>query len=154
QSMIAMAIHPKGDRPYMLGLHQCSYPRVWTPSEERLFQELGRRLEDALTSVLILRGLRESERRLEEAQPISHVGYWERDAATNHSTWSDETWRILGLSPQPRSMSLEEVLERIHPADRERREREIVGAFRGGQRYDIEYRVVRPSGEVRFVRSQ
>src|SRR5262249_52897835 len=40
QSIIALAIYPKGDRPYMLGLHQCSYPRVWTPQEERLFQEI------------------------------------------------------------------------------------------------------------------
>src|SRR5215813_2836383 len=47
QSMIALAIYPKGDRPYMLGLHQCSYPRAWTSEEERLFQEIGRRLEDA-----------------------------------------------------------------------------------------------------------
>src|SRR5262245_53896127 len=102
----------------------------------------------------MFRRLRESERRLEEAQRISHVGYWERDAVTNRSTWSDETWRILGLSPEPRSMSLGEVLERIHPAVRERREKEIAEALRGGLRYDSEYRVVRPSGEVRFVRSQ
>src|SRR6267378_6182006 len=94
QSMIAMAIHPKGDRPYMLGLHQCSYPRAWTPREERLFQEVGRRLEDALTSLFMFRNLGESERRLEEAQRISHVGYWERDLATNRYTWSDENYRI------------------------------------------------------------
>src|SRR4029450_9349517 len=31
QSMIATAIYPKGEHTYMLGLHQCSYPRVWTP---------------------------------------------------------------------------------------------------------------------------
>ena len=154
QSMIALAIHPKGDRPYVLGLHQCSAPRVWTLPEERLFQEIGRRLEDALTSVLILRGLRESERRLEEAQRISHVGYWEREVGTNRSTWSDETWRILGLSPEARSVAFGEVVARVHPADRERRETAIAEALQGGPRYDIEYRMVRPSGEVRFVRSQ
>src|SRR5437762_14287995 len=99
QSMIAMAVYPKGDKHYMLGLHQCSYPRVWTSQEERLFQEIGRRLEDALTSVLILRNLGESERRLEEGQRISHVGYWERDLATNRYTWSDETYSICGLPP-------------------------------------------------------
>ena len=154
QSMIAMAIYPKGDQPYSLGLHQCSFARAWTPPEQRLFQDIGRRLEDALTSVLIFRGLGESERRLEEAQRISHVGYWEREVGTNRSTWSDETWRILGLSPQPRSVDFSEVLERIHPADRERRETAIAEAVQGGPRYDIEYRVVRPSGEVRFVRSQ
>src|SRR5262249_45758967 len=37
QSMVAMAIYPKGARPYSLGLHQCSFPRAWTPTEERLF---------------------------------------------------------------------------------------------------------------------
>jgi PAS domain S-box-containing protein len=153
QSMIAMAIHPKGDRPYMLGLHQCSYPRAWTPREERLFQEVGRRLEDALTSLFMFRNLGESERRLEEAQRISHVGYWERDLATNRYTWSDENYRIFGLQPQERLLSFDEVQELLHPADRQMRAAAVAEALRGGPRYDVEYRVVRPNGEVRFVRS-
>ena len=98
QSMLGMAIYPKGDRPYMLGLHQCSDPRVWTPQEERLFQETGRRLADALTSVLILRSLRDSERRLEEAQRIAHVGYWDRDLDAGRITLSDEGAGSLGCS--------------------------------------------------------
>jgi signal transduction histidine kinase/PAS domain-containing protein len=65
KSMIAMAVYPKADRPYMFGLHQCSYPRVWTPREERLFHEIGRRLADALDTLLMFRNLRESERKLE-----------------------------------------------------------------------------------------
>ncbi len=83
QSRIVMALYPKGEKPYMFGLSQCSYPRVWTPQEERLFQEIGRRLEDALTSLLMFRNLRESERKLEEAQRLTHVGYWERDLDTD-----------------------------------------------------------------------
>ena len=154
QSMIAMAIYPKGDKPYMLGLHQCSYPRAWTPREERLFQEIGRRLEDALTTLLMFRNLGESERRLEEAQRISHVGYWERDLATNRYTWSDENYRIFGLRPQERTLSFGEVQELLHPADREMRAAAVAEALRGGRRYDVEYRVVRPNGEVRFVRSE
>ena len=84
-----MAIYPKLDKPdhfYLFGLHQCSYPRVWTAQEERLFQEIGRRLADALTSLLMLRSLRESERKLEEAQRLAHVGYWERDLETDRIT--------------------------------------------------------------------
>ncbi len=65
KSMIAMAVHPKVDKPYMFGLHQCSHPRVWTPQEERLFHEIGRRLADALDTLLMFRNLRESERKLE-----------------------------------------------------------------------------------------
>lgn len=154
QSMIAMAIRPKGDRPYMLGLHQCSSPRAWTPPEERLFQEIGRRLEDALTSVLILRDLRESERRLEEAQRIAHVGYWERDLVTNRYTWSEETYRIFGLPPQQRTLSFSEVQERLHPADCERTVTAVAQALQGGPRYDLEYRIMRASGDVRFIHSR
>src|SRR5262245_24785116 len=154
QSMLTTAVRPKGDRPYMLGLHQCSSPRAWTPVEERLFQEIGHRLQDALTSVLIFRDLRESQRRLEEGQRIAHVGYWERDLATNRYTWSDETYRLFGLAPQERTFSFSDVQDRLHPADRERRATAVAEALQGGPRYDIEYRVIRPSGEVRFVRSQ
>jgi signal transduction histidine kinase len=64
QAVMAMAVYPKVDKPYLLGLHQCSYRRVWTPNEERLFHEIGRRLADALHTQLMLRDLRESERKL------------------------------------------------------------------------------------------
>ncbi len=154
QSMIAMAIYPKADQPYMLGLHQCSYPRVWTPQEERLFQEIGRRLEDALTSLLIFRNLHESERKLEEAQRLTHVGHWERDPDTDLITWSDETYRIFGLEPQGRSLNLAELPELIHPEDQQIMVQAVADALRGVRRYDVEYRVVRPDGEVRLVHSQ
>ena len=154
QSVIAMAIYPKGDKPYMLGLHQCSYPRVWTPQEERLFQEIGRRLEDALTSLLMFRNLGESERKLEEAQRLTHVGYWERDVDTDLITWSDETYRIFGLQPQARTLSLAQLPELIHPEDKQIMVQAVAEALRGGRRYDVEYRVVRPNGEVRIVHSR
>jgi PAS domain S-box-containing protein len=154
QSMIGMAIYPKGDKPYLLGLHQCSYARTWTREDERLFQEIGRRLEDALTSLLIFRNLGESERKLEEAQSLAHVGYWERDLDTDVITWSDEAYRIFGLQPQKRILSLTELPELIHPEDRQMVVEAVAEALRGGRRYDVEYRVVRPGGEVRLVHSQ
>jgi signal transduction histidine kinase len=68
KSMIAMAVSPKVDKPYLFGLHQCSYQRVWTLQEERLFHEAGRHLADALDTVLMVRDLRESERKLERSR--------------------------------------------------------------------------------------
>jgi PAS domain S-box-containing protein len=61
QSQMLVALYPKLGEPWVLGMHQCSYPRNWTTEEKRLFQEIGRRLSDALTSLLILRNLKESE---------------------------------------------------------------------------------------------
>jgi len=154
QSMIGMAIYPKGDKPYTLGLHQCSHPRAWTPQEERLFQEIGRRLEDALTSLLMFRNLGESEHKLEQAQRLAHVGYWERDTDTDLITWSDETYRIFGLQSQARTLNLAQLPDLIHPEDKQIMVQAVAEALRGGPRYDVEYRVIRPNGEVRFVHSQ
>jgi PAS domain S-box-containing protein len=67
-SQMVMTVRPKVDRPYLFGLHQCSRPRVWTAQEKRLFEEVGRRLDDALTSLLIFRSLRENIAELRQAQ--------------------------------------------------------------------------------------
>jgi PAS domain S-box-containing protein len=154
QSLIGMAVYPKVDKPYMFGLHQCSYPRVWTAPEERLFQEVGRRLGDALTGLLMLRNLRQSEGRLEEAQRIAHVGYWEHDLDTDRYNFSDETYRIFGLRPQEKSITLAVMQELIHPEDWESISQARMRAQRGGPPYDVECRVVRPNGEVRIVHSR
>ena len=115
QSIIALAVYPKWDKPYLFGLHQCAFPRTWTAQEERLFEEIGRRLADALSSLLMFRTLRQNEAKLEEAQRLTHVGYWDRDLETKVLTWSDETYRIFGLRPEDPIRTLEQVLERIHP---------------------------------------
>jgi PAS domain S-box-containing protein len=154
QSMIAMTVYPKVDKPYMVGLHQCSYPRVWTPQEERLFQEIARRLTDGLTTLLIFRNLRESEARLADAQRIAHVAYWERDLDSDGMTFSDEGYRIVGLTPRELPMSAAEIRARIHPDDLAMQARALAEAIGGGSRYNVEYRLVRPTGEVRIVHSQ
>ena len=99
RSQMAMAIDAKADKPYLLGLHQCSHARVWTAEEQRLFQEIGRRLSDAISALSILRSLRDSERKLDAAQRIAHVGWWERDFATNRVALSEEAQRIFGVPP-------------------------------------------------------
>jgi PAS domain S-box-containing protein len=154
QSLIATAVYPKVNAPYMFGLHQCSYPRIWTSQEERLLQEIGHRLADGLTTLLMFRNLRESEARLADAQRTAHVAYWERDLDSNFVTCSDEGFRILGLTPQKRPLSVEEGAARIHPDDRAMHAEAFAAAISGRSRYDVEYRVVRPDGEVRIVHNQ
>src|SRR5712692_4997062 len=79
QSRIVMALYPKGEPPYIFGASQCSYARLWTPREEFLFQEIGRRLEDALTSLSIFHRLRESEKRYRHIFESTGVSIWEED---------------------------------------------------------------------------
>jgi PAS domain S-box-containing protein len=79
QSMIAMALYPKVDRPWQFGIHQCSYERVWTDQEVRLFEEIGRRVSDGLNSLLVARNLQESEAGFRMLFENSPVPLWEED---------------------------------------------------------------------------
>jgi len=74
QSYIAMALYPKIGKPWSFGLHQCAYARVWTPDEEQLLQEIGRRVTDALTSLLAYRQVQESEERYRQLVNVSPDG--------------------------------------------------------------------------------
>ena len=97
--------------------------------------------------------LQDSKAKLEEAQRITHVGYWEWDLATDCLIWSDETYRIFGLRPQERPMNVDALREMIHPEDRDRVFREKEQTITSGVCYDVEHRIVRPSGEVRVLNS-
>ncbi len=94
--------------------------------------------------------LKRRESQLAEAQRISHVGHWERNIEGGEIICSEETYRIFGLPPQDAIRNLEEM---IHPEDRSLHEAAITRAM-AGEPFDVEYRVVRPDGEVRFVHSQ
>jgi PAS domain S-box-containing protein len=61
---ISMALHPRVNKPWQFGIHHCSHAKVWTSDEVKLLQEIGRRITDALTSLLTHRNLQESERQL------------------------------------------------------------------------------------------
>src|SRR6202011_1304131 len=99
------------------------------------------------------RDLQESKARLEEAQRVAHVGHWEWDLNTDVVVWSDETYRIFGLSPQERPMDLATVRAMVHPEDREPLYRGVDENLLAGVRPDAEFRIVRPNGEVRTVHS-
>lgn len=62
-SQMYMAVHPLSGKPWVFGMHQCSHHRKWTEEEINQFREAGYRFADALSSMIFLRDLRESEER-------------------------------------------------------------------------------------------
>jgi signal transduction histidine kinase len=74
RSQMFMAIYPRVGQPWVFGMHQCSAARVWTDGERRLFQEIGGRLADGLSTLLMFRDLQESEARLRQSQKMDALG--------------------------------------------------------------------------------
>ncbi|MDR5900361.1 PAS domain-containing protein [Halomonas vilamensis] len=94
--------------------------------------------------------LAEREYELLEAQHLAHIGSWQFDLPEEHRVWSNEIYRLLGYEPGEIIPSAEEITAHLHPEDRARVEASMVHALKTGA-HDINYRIVRPSGEVRYV---
>jgi PAS domain S-box-containing protein len=154
RSQMAMVLQPKRVQSYLLGLHQCSRERDWTEDEQRLLREIGARLTDALTGVLAFSRLAASERRLEAAQRVAGIGWWERDISTGQLSVSHQTCRIFGVQPAELPQLQGTWPSFIDAQDRPRAMAALEVAMAGGPRYDVEYRVVRRDGGVRVVHSQ
>jgi PAS domain S-box-containing protein len=97
--------------------------------------------------------LQESKAWLEEAQRVGHIGYWVWDLDANRVIFSDETYRIYGLTPQKGPIDLAAVREMIFHEDRERVFQTAAEAISSGTRAECEHRLLRPSGEMRIVHS-
>jgi PAS domain S-box-containing protein len=62
--MMAMAVHPRVDKPWEFGIQDCSHARTWSAEEETLLHEIGKRLADGLTGLIAHRRVQESEAHL------------------------------------------------------------------------------------------
>ena len=98
--------------------------------------------------------LRGSEASLANAQRIAHLGSWEWDIITNEMRWSDEIYRIFGLTPQKFGPTHEAFLNTIHPDDRGLVKGSVIKALYGKAPYSIDYRIVLPDSSERIVHEQ
>lgn len=97
--------------------------------------------------------LMEGQKRLAEAQEIAHLGSWEWNITQNTVRWSDELYRIYGLRPGEFPATYESYIARIHPDDRARVHDAVQRAYRTQTPFEFEERVIRPSGEIRWLHS-
>jgi len=96
--------------------------------------------------------LRQTQQRLAEAQAIAHLGSFEYDAATRQTRWSDEEYRIYGLDLAGDSPVYDDLLARcIHPEDADLLHRTFGAALENLSVFELEHRIVRPDGSVRWV---
>jgi len=93
----------------------------------------------------------ESEKRLNEAQLIAHIGYWELDNALNKEVWSDQLYRIFELTPEEITPSETSFLSNVHPDDRVRAHESYVLLSKNKVPYEISYRLKLRNGKVKYV---
>ena len=96
------------------------------------------------------RALRSSEERRLLAIEAADMGTWFRDVRSGQLTWDDRCYSVFGIEPGS-PVDYRSFLEMVHPEDRARTDAAVHRAITEFQHYDIEYRIVKPSGDVRWI---
>jgi PAS domain S-box-containing protein len=98
--------------------------------------------------------LRQSKANLSATQRVARVGSWDLNLLTQEISWSEETFRIFGLAPHPTAPSYDILVMMIHPDDRDSWVQHIHQSWVEKRPYTEEFRLIRPSGEMRYVESR
>lgn len=140
--------------------------KKYGPYEKEYFHKKGHRIDVLLQGTIVtneegeefiwstvqdISDTKKAEKVLNKAQEMGNIGHWYLDLTNNNLEWSDETYRIFGLKPQEFDATYEAFVERIYPDDRDAVNTAYGNSVTIDEPYQIEHRVIRPSGEVRYV---
>jgi PAS domain S-box-containing protein len=96
--------------------------------------------------------LRRSEMFLARSQRMAHLGSWSLEPETGTLTWSEELYRIYGVSPGVFAPTVDALMALVHSDDRSAMQAWNSALLSGQKPGPLEFRAVRPDGTVRVIR--
>lgn len=93
--------------------------------------------------------------KMQLAAKVAQLGIWEWDIQKEGLVWNDEMFAIYDypLEEKDKGLCYEHWRQRLHPDDEQRAVQQILRAANNNEVFDSEFRVVWPSGEVRYVKA-
>ena len=118
---------------------------------ERLNQQLEARVAERTAELeASTKQLMQSEQRRSLALAAGNMGSWEWDGATGRYLWDEGQYQIFGVEPHNFTVTPENIRVRIHPDDWNHLQFGIERMARDGRAHRVEFRVLRPDGQVRW----
>jgi PAS domain S-box-containing protein len=99
------------------------------------------------------RELLHSQQRLQVALEAGRMGVWDWTPGSAEAFWSPEVYKLLCL-PQDSPLETYQILQMVHPDDRPRLDAEMARALAKSGDYEVEFRVIRGDGELRWLVSR
>lgn len=95
--------------------------------------------------------LKRSEELYKQAQALTHIGNWTWDLQRNNITWTDELYRIFNLAPQSIEIKFDELLNYVHPRDKDLLVESVEHVDKIPQGNEYFPRIVLPDGTVKIL---
>jgi PAS domain S-box-containing protein len=116
-------------------------------------EELERRVQERTAALhRAHRGVRENEERLRMALEVAQIAAWEWHLASGQMRWSTDPEALFGFPKGSFGQELR-IVRAVHPDDKARIEDATAAALQSGM-YEAEYRAVRPSGGVVWIKER
>lgn len=94
---------------------------------------------------------RQTLKQLHLAIETAKLGIWQLNIQSGHLAWNDELLAIYGISREAFETNLNGWQKQVHPEDSDYANQRLAKAFEGESVYDVGFRIIRPSGEVRYL---
>ena len=129
-------------------------PHDLTSEERQLALVIASQVAFAIERMRAEEQARRSEERLRFALDAASLGTWEWDLLTNAVKWSRNLESVHALPPGTFDGTFASYEKEIHPEDHDRMLTAIRGAVDKGTPYEVEYRIVTPTGAVKWLETK
>jgi len=146
QSMMMLRLNPHFGEKWLLGLQQCSYDRIWSDHDQKLFREIAARISDSLGSLLLMKNLQQEEERfrtLAEKSPVAVAVYINgKTVYVNKASWQ----AMGGKSPD--DLLGKQFIQFVHPDSLELVQHRLIRLQKGEQPEPAEEKIFTLDGRV------
>ncbi|NUN63923.1 PAS domain S-box protein [Pseudanabaena biceps] len=132
-------------------VNQCDRPRQWKEFEIDFIRQLANQMAIAISQSELLVALTKSEELRRLATDLNNVGCWSFDVATGEAEWSENHFKLMGLTPLNSKSNYLTWRKLVHPDDLERVELVFNKALEDRTSLRCEYRLVTPNGDMIWV---
>jgi len=145
-------INSDGEVMATLGMYYHE-PRIPDEDELKVIERVTALFKIILENTQKSEIINESNLLMAQSEELAHFGNWRWDVQNNLVTWSDTLYAIYDLNKNDFKATFEARQELLHPADRQRVYDIITGVLRTKEKVEFEERIIRPSGEIRYLKS-
>lgn len=124
----------------------------YTKLDEELLNSFAHQLHSLVQKTEVEKDYINTLENFRQSQEVGRIGSWEYDMVYNKTWWSDVMFDIYGLAKED-GIPEENWIELTHPEDREEMLSAFAKAAESGK-YEMEYRLIRSNGEIRYVYAQ
>jgi PAS domain S-box-containing protein len=134
---------------------------IWVSNSTRAYFDSDGRVIRYEGIVLDITERKQAEKKLQkseilhnEAQSVAQIGHWELDSPSGKPLWSEEVFHIFGLDPKKSEPSFSAHVNIIHDEDWDLLDLSIQELSTNGKPFDIEFRILRPGGGIRWMHAR